>query len=127
MGVLFMDSISQFMFCSFLALFILPLFFFRLFYFIPCVLYYSAKKKIRLRAIWLPLRDVAVWLLIVAAAYTAAYFIEPGIFWSLVQGPIALVCWGVGLVQIVLILVTKRRREWQDAFYRKIFLRYGKE
>lgn len=119
-----MEQVARFMFCGFIAFFILPHVFFRLFYFIPRSIYFIRKKRLRKGALLVPLRDVAIWAVIVAALYIIAFLVSPQIGMGLLNGPVAIACWILGIVYLVLTVSTSRRQEWQDLYYKAVYLKY---
>lgn len=127
MAAQIMVVLSEFLFCGFLSLFILPQFFFRIFYFIPQAIHFIAQKKIAPKSIVVPFREMVVWTVMVVILYVAAFIIKPAIGWMLVDSPMAIACWVLGGLQIVFIITTKRRKEWQSRFYKNIYLKYASE
>lgn len=118
-------ALSQFLFCGFLSLFILPQVFFRIFYYMPRTISFVSQKKLRAKSLLAPLKEMLVWAVLVAGLYIAAFLISRDVGRMLVSSPMAIFCWVLGVVQIVFILSTSRRKEWQTLFYRTVYMKYA--
>ena len=120
-----MTVLSEFLFCAFLSLFIVPQLFFRIFYYIPRIISFVAQKKLEKKSISVPFREMLVWVILVAIVYIVAFLISHDIGMMLLVSPMAMVCWLLGTIQIIVIVVTPRRREWQKSFYRNVYMKYA--
>lgn len=118
-------ALAQFLFCGFLSLFILPQVVFRVFYYIPRTLSFVSQKKMAAKSILTPLKELVVWAALVAGLYLVAFLISPAVGMMLLASPMAIFCWVLGAVQIVFILMTSRRKEWQKLFYRTVYMKYA--
>ena len=97
--------------------------FFCIVYTIPHTIMSARKQAIRFAAVLPSLKDIAVWLAIVAGLYAVAFFIDFDIGLSLVTSPIALGCWVLAVLNLIFMTLTGRRKLRHDYFH-DIYLKF---
>lgn len=110
-------------YCSFMAIFILPRLFFYLFYTLPQTARFSLGGRIQYAAFLPTLTKVFVWVVLVSALYLIAFVLDISAGYALVASPGAIACWFL-CGAIILTSATIGRKRIQAEFYENIYLKY---
>ena len=120
---LVIDTFGVWLFCSVIAVFILPLVIDRVVFYIPTLLHLRRKKEVLSRGVPLTFFEVLLWVGLVAGVYTAIYFISPDYFERITISPPALLAWTIGLGRMAY-RFSHFDRTIKRQFYYNSYMRY---
>ena len=118
------ENLSFYLFCSLVALFIIPQSLYNLFYFLPNMIRFALKKQIVWGGMWHVLKEVVAWTIFLSAFYFLFVFISPDITYDLYFGFGSIISWITGII-VLLYNIFFKPQFIIDEYYENLFIRYA--
>ena len=118
------ENLSFYMFCSLVALFIVPQSLYNMLYFLPNMIRFALRKRIEWRGMWHILKELVVWGVFFFVTYLLFIFMSPSITAELYFGMGSILSWVTGLIVLAYNVLFKRHLI-TDEYYEQLFVRYA--
>ena len=118
------ENMSFYMFCSLVALFIIPQSLYNIFYFLPNMIRFALKKQIEWTGMWHILSDIIAWVIFLTIFYFLFVFVSPSITYELYFGFGSLISWATGVI-VLLYNIFFKPQFIIDEYYEHLFIRYA--
>ncbi len=117
------DTVSVWFFCSVFSIYILPLIFDRVIFFLPKMIQMAKRDEVTRKGIFATIGEIALWIGVVAAVFGYLLLWRPVLFELVTVSHPAFVAWGIGTLYFIY-RVTHFDRIIKRDFYYNGYMRY---
>ena len=117
------DTFGVWLFCSIVAVFIVPLVLDRIIFYIPRLISLRRKNQVLTKSIPVTIFDVMLWVVIIAGIYVYLYLFAPDYFVATTVSPPAILAWVIGAARLIYRFANFDQTT-KKQFYYNAYMRY---